>query len=177
MAAGSPVVRRRHRFNDREDIALMLLVGQWGTDSWVKVAAGIPGSTHCQCRERWKHYLSGHRDVPWTPEDDDFVWDKVAEIGQRWTQIGALLNMRTDAEVKARWKYLYRKRHRASFRLACSESRLPVRRHRTDEHNVDCAVGTAQLSLFQVDWHLEVDRNDVPEEDETFTWDFFRSQL
>jgi hypothetical protein len=178
---GLAVVQRRHRFNDSEDIALTRLVGQWGTNSWAKIAAGIPGLTDRQCRERWKHYLSGHRDVPWTPEDDDFIWDKVAKIGPRWTQIGTMLNTRTDAEVRARWKYLYRKRHCASFRLACGDSQhqnpLPVRRQRAQEQNADCTVGAAQLSLFEVDWHLEANRNDVRDEDDTFAWDFFQSQF
>jgi hypothetical protein len=169
-APASPVGQRRRRFSNSEDLALTRLVRQWGTDSWDDAAAGIPGRTSRQCRERWKHYLSGHREVPWTAEDDDFIWDKVAEIGQRWTQIGALVSNRTDVKVRAKWKYLYKKRHHASFRLACNErgcrSALSIGRQRAKEDHADCTIGAGKLCEFGTEWHW--DRNDIPGEDQAF---------
>jgi hypothetical protein len=61
-----------------------------------------------QCRERWKHYLSGSTTrVPWTPEEDRLLFDRVCELGPCWTKIAGLLGTRTDIEVKTRWFLMY----------------------------------------------------------------------
>jgi hypothetical protein len=64
----------------------------------------MPGRNIRQCRERWKHYLSGEKlSVPWSKQEDQLLQEKVKEIGAKWTKIAAILGDRTDLEVKNRW--------------------------------------------------------------------------
>jgi hypothetical protein len=160
----------------------MQLVEQLGTDSWENVAARIRGRTVRQCSSRWKHYVSGRTADLWTREEDDFLWEKVAAIGPKWTQIGTLLHNRTDMEARARWKYLYKKRHHSSFREACSESRRGnmtlVRRRQTRGSDGDHGDGmdgadTSQLCEYQIGGRLASDH--FASDDEIF-WESFRDQ-
>jgi hypothetical protein len=176
--------QRRRRFTDSEDGLLNQLVEQFGTNSWASVAAGIPGRTARQCRSRWKHYVSGSRDVSWTSDEDDMIWEEVAENGPKWTRLGRLLKNRTDIEVKGRWWYLYRKRHNLSFRRACCESGrrnvgVSVRtRARSTElcHGGDFyTVRETELLKSEIEWRTASDSGDVTDEDDepgTF-WNWF----
>jgi hypothetical protein len=128
-----PPKQQRHRFCDCEDRLLENLVQQHGTSSWDQVAAGLPGRTARQCRERWKHHLSG-RESAWTEAEDDFLWQKVGEIGQKWTRIASLLSDRTDYQAKTRWTYLFKQRRRSCFRSAQADFAAKGRRkHAADQ--------------------------------------------
>jgi hypothetical protein len=131
-AVRSPAKQQRHRFCDCEDRLLENLVQQHGTSSWDQVAAGLPGRTARQCRERWKHHLSG-REAVWTEAEDDFLWQKVGEIGQKWTRIASLLSDRTDYQAKTRWTYLFKQRRRSCFRSAQADFGSKGRRKTTDQ--------------------------------------------
>ncbi|OHS94791.1 Myb-like DNA-binding domain containing protein [Tritrichomonas foetus] len=62
------------------------------------------GRNSRQCRERWKHYLSSSRvKLPWTPEEDQLLYNKMEELGPKWTKISAFFFDRTDIQVKSRW--------------------------------------------------------------------------
>ncbi|OHS93090.1 hypothetical protein TRFO_40622 [Tritrichomonas foetus] len=57
-----------------------------------------------QCRERWKHYLSSERaKSPWSNEEDLLLFQKVMELGPKWTKIARCFNDRTDIQIKTRW--------------------------------------------------------------------------
>ena len=124
--------QRRVRFCVCDDRLLERLIAQFGTSSWDRVADALPGRTARQCRERCKHYLSG-RQAAWTAEEDDFLWQKVAEIGPKWTRISALMANRTDYQAKTRWKHLYRLRRRGAFRSAHTDG-TPRRRSPAPEN-------------------------------------------
>jgi hypothetical protein len=106
MSEGKPCARSK--FTDDENIQLRSLVAQHGLRAWVEIAKLLPGRSPRQCRERWKHYLSKDQSsVPWTESEDALLFEKVSELGPKWTRIAALLGNRTDIEIKARWLHKF----------------------------------------------------------------------
>jgi hypothetical protein len=79
-------------------------VKKYGDADWALIAAELPGRNPRQCRERWKHYLSGgvSRDI-WGPEESQLLFEKMRSIGPRWTQLAAFFPGRTDIQIKAYW--------------------------------------------------------------------------
>ena len=48
----------------------------------------------------------------WTQEEDQEIWNRVLELGRKWTQISQLyLPSRTDIEIRNRWRSIIRKPH------------------------------------------------------------------
>lgn len=100
----SEVKRRREKFLPEEDKKLKELVDEYGDQAWDLVVKEMPGRNIRQCRERWKHYLSSNKGKqPWTPEEDQLLFDKMKEIGPKWTKLATYFNGRTDIQVKTRW--------------------------------------------------------------------------
>jgi hypothetical protein len=100
----SPQRRTREKFLPDEDIELRRLVGIYGTSAWEAVARELPSRSVRQCRERWKHYLSGDREkVPWSAEEDRLLFEKMQSTGPKWTRLAAFFPGRTDIEVKSHW--------------------------------------------------------------------------
>jgi hypothetical protein len=96
--------RKRAKFAMIEDVQLRQLVAEYGVDNWRHIASLMPGRNPRQCRERWKHYLSGTGvQVPWTVQEDQILLERVQIWGPRWTRIANFFGNRTDIEVKARW--------------------------------------------------------------------------
>jgi hypothetical protein len=123
------------RFTDEDDAELHALVLECGVSNWQEIADRMVGRNARQCRERWKHYLSGQKlHVPWTKQEDDLLLDKVQELGPKWTKIAAIFADRTDLEVKTRWFKKFNLRSSAS-------SRTRRRSHResfeSDESDID----------------------------------------
>ena len=96
--------RKREKFLPEEDRQLRELVAIHGDSSWDIVAKNMPNRNQRQCRERWKHYLSSSKaKVPWTPEEDDLLYQKMNELGPKWTKIAKYFDGRTDIQIKTRW--------------------------------------------------------------------------
>lgn len=96
--------RKREKFLPEEDRQLRELVAIHGDSSWDIVAKNMPNRNQRQCRERWKHYLSSSKaKVPWTPEEDDLLYQKMNELGPKWTKIAKFFDGRTDIQIKTRW--------------------------------------------------------------------------
>jgi hypothetical protein len=101
---GPGAERRRAKFAVVEDVQLRQLVAEYGVENWRQIASRMPGRNPRQCRERWKHYLSGTGgQIPWTMQEDQILFAKVRDWGPRWTRIANFLGSRTDIEVKTRW--------------------------------------------------------------------------
>jgi hypothetical protein len=96
--------RKREKFLPEEDVKLVSLVGSYGTTSWETIAALMPGRNPRQCRERWKHHLSGDAvKVPWSYDDDRLLFEKMQTMGPKWTSLATLFPGRTDIEIKTHW--------------------------------------------------------------------------
>jgi hypothetical protein len=97
------------RFTPDEDARLRELVEEFGPNHWAEIASKMDGKNYRQCRERWKHYLSGQKQwCLWTPEEDGILIARVREIGPKWTVIALSIYGRTDIDVKNRYFKLLR---------------------------------------------------------------------
>ena len=86
----------------------------------------MPNRTVRQCRERWKHYLSGCKtDDPWTELEDKIILERVQLLGGKWTKIAALLPGRTDLQVKKRWIQLFNNITRVPKRTVRDTDKTP----------------------------------------------------
>jgi hypothetical protein len=120
----NPSKNKREKFLPEEDAVLRCLVEKHGTLSWEAIAAELPGRNARQCRERWKHYLSGERlNDPWSNEEDMLLFDKMQTIGPRWTQLTQFFPGRTDIEIKSRW--MQRFAHRSNLHLVHRKPLFP----------------------------------------------------
>lgn len=94
----------RHKFTKAEDELLKSLVEKYGEANWVAVSAQMKTRSPRQCRERYKNYLSPKiQNGPWTPEEEQLLIEKVKEYGQRWANIAAFFEPRSDVNVKNHW--------------------------------------------------------------------------
>lgn len=90
---------KRGKWSKEEDSHLELAVKAYG-NSWIEVAACVPGRTNEQCREHWTE-LSSSR-AQWTEEEEKTLVDAVSTMGNAWTKIAALLGHgRTGQQVRS----------------------------------------------------------------------------
>jgi hypothetical protein len=118
-----PVHRRV--FSQEEDRALTALVASESCNTWLEIAAGMPGCSARQCRDRWTNYLAPTISLdPWTPEEDELIMRRVEECGTKWAAIAKELPRRSDNAIKNRW-YTALKRKSQSGRGLPSKKKAP----------------------------------------------------
>jgi len=89
---------KRGKWSKEEEYRLELAFKAYG-NSWVEVAACIPGRTNEQCREHWSEMSSSK--VQWTEEEEKSLMDAVSTLGNAWTKIGEGLGRgRTGHQVR-----------------------------------------------------------------------------
>ena len=101
------IIKRRAPWNKKEDDAIIELVNKYGTSNWTIIAnemALIFKSKHRngkQCRERWHNHLDPivNKDN-WTEEEENILFNKHMEYGNKWSDISKFLPGRTDNSIK-----------------------------------------------------------------------------
>ena len=101
------IIKRRAPWNKKEDDAIIELVNKYGTSNWTIIAnemALIFKSKHRngkQCRERWHNHLDPivNKDN-WTEEEENILFNKHLEYGNKWSDIAKYLPGRTDNSIK-----------------------------------------------------------------------------
>ena len=101
------IVKRRAPWNKKEDEAIIELVNKYGTSNWTIIAnemALLYKSKHRngkQCRERWHNHLDPivNKDN-WTEEEENILFNKQLEYGNKWSDIAKYLPGRTDNSIK-----------------------------------------------------------------------------
>lgn len=93
-----------------EDEKIIEFVKQYGTKNWTKLAGLLPGRIGKQCRERWRNHLdpSVNRN-PWTPEEDQLLFQLHSIHGNRWVKIAERMSGRSDNCIKNRWNSTLKK--------------------------------------------------------------------
>jgi len=94
-----PSLKKRKWLKSEFD-RLKVAVAAYG-NSWMEVAACMPGRTNEQCRERWmEHEGMSTARTKWSEEDDETLLDAVENMGNRWKAISAKVgNGTTGAQV------------------------------------------------------------------------------
>ena len=101
------IIKRRAPWNKKEDEAIIELVNKYGTSNWTIIAnemALLYKSKHRngkQCRERWHNHLDPivNKDN-WTEEEENILFNKHLEYGNKWSDISKYLPGRTDNSIK-----------------------------------------------------------------------------
>ena len=104
-------VQHRKRFTTEEDIKLVKLVNQFGTNNWEQIKKLMPKRTERQLKDRWMHYLSPNvKNSDWTEDEDKIILEKYEIYGPQWNMISKLLENRSCIGVRNRAKKLLSKR-------------------------------------------------------------------
>jgi hypothetical protein len=105
--------RLKQKFTMEEDHLIVSRVQEYGAKLWKVIAAGLPGRTARQCRERWVNYLSPDvRAVQWTIDEENLLRTKVGEYGQLWSRLVRFFVGRTDVSLKNHYRKLMRRDHK-----------------------------------------------------------------
>ena len=101
------IIKRRAPWNKKEDEAIIELVKKYGTSNWTIIAnemANMYKSKHRngkQCRERWHNHLDPIVNKEnWTDEEENILFTKHLEYGNKWSDISKFLPGRTDNSIK-----------------------------------------------------------------------------
>ena len=145
-----PVVRHpnpnrkpRRLFTNEEDKKLVELVNQYGANAWTLISDRIPGRTSRQCKERYFTYLSpGVKKAPWTDQEDTLLFQKVQELGQRWSDIARYFDGRTPNSIKNRWHLHLRGRHSKGGHMKMMQCPAP--------HPGPCVMLPIQIQVPQI---------------------------
>ena len=100
-------------FSADEDELIREFVKTHGVHAWPKVTTVLPNRTAKQCRERWFNNLDPVvTKGPWTPEEDQMIFEAYLKFGPKWSTIARNIPGRTDNSIKNRWHASISKRMR-----------------------------------------------------------------
>lgn len=98
-------------FSADEDRTIIEFVEQHGCHAWPKITSVLPHRTPKQCRERWFNNLDPNvTKSPWTPEEDELIFENYMKFGPKWSTIAHMIPGRTDNSIKNRWNASISKR-------------------------------------------------------------------
>ena len=107
------IQRKTHskkKFTPFEDQTIVMLVNQYGTSAWRKIANMMDNRTSRQVKERWYNYLKpGINHSKWTEDEEKELLSRLQELGPRWKLIATFLENRTEVDVKNHYRMMKRR--------------------------------------------------------------------
>ncbi|KAL0919740.1 hypothetical protein M5K25_011857 [Dendrobium thyrsiflorum] len=117
--AGEGVALKKGPWTSTEDAILMDFVKKHGEGNWNSVQRNT-GLRRCgkSCRLRWANHLRPElKKGALTREEEEFIIQMHAKIGNKWARMATLLPGRTDNEIKNFWNTRTKRMQRAGLPL------------------------------------------------------------
>lgn len=176
---------RKGRWTESEDRTLLEAYARLGP-AWKEIACLIPGRKDDQCSKRYNEVLSPEvkgRLNDWTPEEDEYLTQKVSEFGHRWAAIAADLPGRPPLTCRNRWRALYKQQQNSQngrqTDLSPSSSSPTNLRFDTDSDYYSSSLDPSQdlfVNLLDNSWG-SVPAAQLRTEDNHSLWDLDTSSL
>jgi hypothetical protein len=98
-------------FTHDEDQIIMHCYQELGITNWKIISSFLSNRTPKNCRDRYFKLLDPTiSNIPWNPEEDDFLLQNIQKFGKKWATISFHMKNRSPSSLKNRWhKYLKNK--------------------------------------------------------------------
>lgn len=164
---GIGIVLKKGPWTAVEDAILRDFVKKYGEGNWNAVQRNT-GLLRCgkSCRLRWANHLRPElKKVAFTQEEERFIIEMHAKLGNKWARMASLLPGRTDNEIKNYWNTRTKRRQRAGLPLYPSNNVFALASKGNDPtqnigqfYNVDREnLGLQQGSIFQMPLEFQLD--------------------
>ena len=95
-------IKKRMPWSEDEDKTMKQLVNKYGISNWALIARKMGNSRNGkQCRERWYNHLNPSlKKNNWTLEEENILFSKHMQFGNKWAEIASYLPGRTLNDIK-----------------------------------------------------------------------------
>ena len=95
-------IKKRMPWSEDEDKVMKQLVNKYGTSNWTLIASKMGKSRNGkQCRERWYNHLNPTlKKNNWTLDEENILFSKHMQLGNKWADIASFLPGRTLNDIK-----------------------------------------------------------------------------
>ena len=95
-------IKKRMPWSEEEDKTMKQLVNKYGTANWTLISSKMGKSRNGkQCRERWYNHLNPSlKKNNWTIEEENILFSKHMQLGNKWADIASYLPGRTLNDIK-----------------------------------------------------------------------------
>ena len=94
--------KKRMPWSEEEDKSIKSLVNKYGTTNWTLISNEMgQNRSGKQCRERWYNQLNPNvKKNNWTNEEENILFTKHMQLGNKWSDIASYLPGRTLNDIK-----------------------------------------------------------------------------
>ena len=138
------IIKRRSPWNKKEDEAIINLVNKHGTGNWTIIANemsniyNFKNRSGKQCRERWHNHLDPNvKKDDWTENEENILFSKHMEFGNKWSDIAIFLPGRTDNAIKNHFYSKLRKYIRKILKQINKENLMKINGIDSNKYNSD----------------------------------------
>ena len=96
------IIKKRMPWSEEEDKSIKTLVSKYGTGNWTLISNEMgQNRSGKQCRERWYNQLKPNvKKNNWTDEEENILFTKHMQFGNKWSDIASFLPGRTLNDIK-----------------------------------------------------------------------------
>ena len=96
------IIKKRMPWSEEEDKSIKKLVNKYGTSNWTLISNEMgQNRSGKQCRERWYNQLKPNvKKNNWTDEEENILFTKHMQLGNKWSDIASYLPGRTLNDIK-----------------------------------------------------------------------------